>query len=148
MSKVEVDLANERAVVEYDPILVKIDSIEKAIEEVWYRVVYERVILGVEGITDSSDAQRLEQSISQMEGIRSASINYGSSQISVEYNPALVSLADVRKKIANSGYTVQSETAQTSAQAEKPVLYRACLHNSGSTFQLPRSVQICPACRD
>lgn len=116
VSKVEVNLANERAVVEYDPSLIKINAIEKAIEQVGYRVVYEKVILGVESITDSSDAQRLEQSISQMEGIRSASVNYGSSQVSVEYNPALVSLADVRKKIADSGYIVQSETAQASAQ--------------------------------
>ncbi|HEX2557882.1 MAG TPA: heavy metal translocating P-type ATPase [Nitrososphaera sp.] len=116
VSKVEVNLANERAVVEYDPSKIKVDAIEKAIKEAGYRVVYEKVILGIEGITDSSDAQRLEQSIGQMEGVRAVSVNYGSSQASVEYNPVLASLADIRKKIADSGYSVSSEAAQASAQ--------------------------------
>jgi len=116
VSKVEVNLANERAVVEYDPSQIKIDAIEKAIKEAGYRVVYEKVILGIEGVTDSSDAQRLEQNVAQMEGVRAVSVNYGSSQVNVEYNPVLVSLADIRKKIADSGYSVSSETAQASAQ--------------------------------
>jgi Cu+-exporting ATPase len=55
-------------------------------------------MLGVEGITDPSDAQRLEQSLAQMESVRSVSVNYGSLQVSVQYNSALVSLADIRKK--------------------------------------------------
>ncbi len=114
--KVEVNLASERAVLEYDPTKVGMDAIEQAIQEIGYRVVYEKVTLGIEGITDPVDARRLEQSLAQMEGVRSASVNYGSSQAGVEYNPALVSLADIRKKIADSGYIVQSETAQASAQ--------------------------------
>lgn len=116
ISKVEVNLANERAVLEYDPAKVGMDSIERAIQEIGYRVVYEKVALGVEGITDPADAQRLEQNLGQMEGIRLASVNYASSQAGVEYNPALISLADIRKRIADSGYIVQSETAQASAQ--------------------------------
>lgn len=116
VSKVEVNLANERAVLEYDPAKVRMDDIEKAVQDIGYRVIYEKVALGIEGITDSSDAQRLEQDLGQMEGVRSASVNYGSSHVNVEYNPALVSLADVRKKIADSGYSVLSESAQTSAQ--------------------------------
>jgi Cu+-exporting ATPase len=116
VSKVEVNLANERAVVEYDPSKIKIDAIEEAIKEAGYRIVYEKVILGIEGVTDSSDAQRLEHSIGQMEGVRAASVNYGSSQASVEYNLVLVSLAEIRKKITHSGYSVSSETAQASAQ--------------------------------
>jgi Cu+-exporting ATPase len=116
ISKVEVNLANEKAVLEYDPAKVRMDTIERAIEEIGYRVVYEKVNLGVEGITDLTDARRLEQNLGQMEGVRSVSVNYASSQASVEYNPALISLADIRKKIADSGYKVQSETSQTSAQ--------------------------------
>jgi len=116
ISKVEVNLANEKAVLEFDPSKVRMDAIERAIEEIGYRVVYERVNLGVEGITDLTDARRLEESLGQMEGVRSVAVNYASSQAGVEYNPALISLADIRKKIVSSGYKVQSETAQASAQ--------------------------------
>ncbi|NOJ27979.1 MAG: heavy metal translocating P-type ATPase [Nitrososphaera sp.] len=115
ISKVEVNLANERAVVEYDSARVRLDDIEKAIEQVGYSVVYENVILKVEGISDSSDAQRLEQSLARLEGIRQAFVNYGSAQVNVRYNPALVSLEDIRRKIADNGYSILSETEQASA---------------------------------
>lgn len=115
VSKVEVNLANERAVVEYNPAQVKLDDIERAIEEVGYKVVYEKIILKVEGISDSSDAQRLEQSLERLEGVRLVSVNYGNAQVNVQYNPALVSLADIRRKIGDSGYFILSETEQASA---------------------------------
>jgi Cu+-exporting ATPase len=116
VKKVEVNLANEKAVLEYDQTKVKISTIEKAIEEIGYKVVYEKLTLTVQGISDSSDAERLEQRLKQIEGVRSVSVNYGSSQVNVEYNSALLSLADIRKKIGDFGYEVLSETSAESAQ--------------------------------
>lgn len=115
VSKVDVNLAGERATVEYDPARVGISEIEKAVRDVGYKVVYESVSLKVEGITDSSDAQRLEQGLARMEGVRSASVNYGSMQVNISYNSALTSLADIRRKLADYGYAVLSETAHESA---------------------------------
>lgn len=115
VSKIEVNLASEKAAIEFDPARVSLQDIEKAIEAIGYRVAYEKVSLKVEGITDSADAQRLEEGILRMEGIRSASANYGNAQVLVEYNSALASLADIRKKIGDYGYSVISEDAQASA---------------------------------
>ena len=115
VSKVEVNLASEKAVVEYDPARVGISQIEKAVRDVGYKVVYENISLKVEGITDSSDAQRLEEGLAKMEGVRTASVNYGSMQVDASYNGALVSAGDIRKKIGDYGYAVLSETAQESA---------------------------------
>jgi Cu+-exporting ATPase len=115
VSRVEVNLASEKASVEFDPAKIGLPDIEKAVEEIGYRVVYEKVSLKVEGITDSADAQRLESGISRMEGVRSASANYGNAQVLIEYNPALVSLADIRKKVGDYGYSVVGESAQASA---------------------------------
>src|SRR5581483_1493085 len=111
ISKVEVNLANEKAVLEYDPSKVKLEAVEKAIEEVGYKVVYEKVALKLSGISDSSDAERLEDVLKQVEGVKTASVNYGTSQVNVEYNSALLSLADIRRKITGYGYDVLSETS-------------------------------------
>ena len=116
IKKIEVNLANEKATLEYDQSKVRLDTIEKAIEEVGYKVVYEKLGLNIGGISDSSDAERLEQKLSHLEGIKSLSVNYGNSQMSVEYNPALLSLTDIRKKIDDLGYDVLGETIGTSAQ--------------------------------
>ena len=113
-TRVEVNLAREKAVIDYDPAKVSLPDIEKAVEDVGYRVVYETVSLKVGGITDSSDAQRLERAIASMEGVKSASVNYGSLQVAAQYNSALLSLADIKRKIADYGYSVLSETAEKS----------------------------------
>src|SRR5437867_2533202 len=116
VSKVEVNLATEKAALEFDQSKVKLDTIEKAIEEVGYRVIYEKLVLKIGGISDSSDAQRLEQNLLHLEGIKALSANYGNSQVNVEYNPALLSLTDIRKKIGELGYEVLSENLELSAQ--------------------------------
>jgi P-type Cu+ transporter len=116
ISKIEVNLANEKATLEYDQSKVKLDTIEKAIEEVGYKVIYEKLALNIGGISDSSDAERLEQNLSHLEGIKSLSVNYGTSQMSIEYNPVLLSLADIKKMIVDLGYDVLNETIGASAQ--------------------------------
>jgi P-type Cu+ transporter len=116
ISQIEVNLANEKATLEYDQSKVRLDTIEKAIEEAGYKVVYEKLRLIIGGISDSSDAERLEQKLSHIEGIKSLSVNYGISQMSVEYNPALLSLTDIRKMIVDLVYDVLSETIGNSAQ--------------------------------
>jgi Cu+-exporting ATPase len=79
-------------------------------------VVYEKVALGVEGLSDSSDASTLEARLGRIEGVRRAFVNYVKSQIDLEYNSALVSLADIRKTIADKGYGVLSESPHASIQ--------------------------------
>src|SRR5437879_4204107 len=115
VNKVEVNLATEKATLEFDQTKVKLDSIEKAIEEIGYKVVYEKLTLKLGGISDSTDAERLEQKL-QLEGIKSVSVNYGSSQVNIEYNSALLSLADIRKKITRLGYEILSEDLGVSTQ--------------------------------
>jgi Cu+-exporting ATPase len=116
VKKCEVNLAAEKAVLEFDPSLVDLGTIEKAIEEVGYRVVYEKLTVKIGGITDSSDADRLEKLFRNLEGVRYASVNYGNGQILVEYNPALLSLSDVRQILNRSGYEVLSEDLSASAE--------------------------------
>ncbi|MBI3638804.1 MAG: copper-translocating P-type ATPase [Thaumarchaeota archaeon] len=116
VNKVEVNLATEKATLEFDQTKVKLDSIEKAIEEIGYKVVYEKLTLKLGGVSDSTDAERLEQKLHQLDGIKSASVNYGSSQVNIEYNSALLSLADIRRKITELGYEILSEDLGVSTQ--------------------------------
>src|SRR6266849_701502 len=116
VNKVEVNLATEKATLEFDQTKVKLDSIEKAIEEIGYKVVYEKLTLKLGGVSDSTDAERLEQKLHQLDGIKAASVNYGSAQVNIEYNSALLSLADIRRKITELGYEILSEDLGVSTQ--------------------------------
>jgi Cu+-exporting ATPase len=116
VEKVEVNLANEKAAIEYDATKITIDSVEQAIKEIGYKVVYEKIALKVGGISDLSDSGKIEKNLNQIHGIKSVSVNYGNSQINVEYNPALISTTDVKMRIGDIGYEILSETIGESAQ--------------------------------
>ena len=116
VKKCEVNLAAEKAVIEFNPSLVNLSNIEKAIEEIGYKVVYEKLTIKVGGITDSSDAGRLEKRLKELEGVKFASVSFGNSQVLVEYNQALLSLSDIRQTVNRSGYQILSEDLSASAE--------------------------------
>ena len=105
----EVNLGSEKAVLEFDSKATDIFKLEHAIEEAGYKVVYEKLTVKLEGLSDSSDTESLERKLQSSLGIKKTSINYGNSQATIEYNSALLSLSDIRKIIKNLGYEVISE---------------------------------------
>jgi P-type Cu+ transporter len=126
VEKVEVNLANEKAAIEYDATKITIDSVEQAIKEIGYKVVYEKIALKVGGISDLSDSGKIEKNLNQIHGIKSVSVNYGNSQINVEYNPALISTTDVKRRIGDIGYEILSETIGESAKILSRRNYAIC----------------------
>lgn len=116
VKKCEVNLASEKALIEFDPLEVDLSQIEKAVQSAGYKIVYEKLTLKVSGITDSSDADKLEKRLQGFEGIKSASVNYGTNQVLVEYNSALISLSDIRQFVAKSGYQIISEDLSATAE--------------------------------
>jgi Cu+-exporting ATPase len=136
VKKCEVNLAAEKATLEFDPSSVDLSSIEKAVEEAGYKVVYEKLSIKIGNITDSSDADKLENRLKQLEGVKSASVNFGNGQVLVEYNQALLSLSDIRQVINRSGYQILSEDLSASAEeVEAKKLKRLFL--IGIAFTIP-----------
>jgi Cu+-exporting ATPase len=116
VKKCEVNLAAEKAILEIDLSSTNLSTIEKAIEEIGYKVVYEKLMIKISGITDSNDTNRLEKRLRDLEGIKYASVNYGNGQVLIEYNQALLSLSDIRSIISKSGYQILSEDLSASAE--------------------------------
>jgi Cu+-exporting ATPase len=116
VTKCEVNLGAEKATLEFDSKITDISKLEKAIDDAGYRVVYEKINVRIDGITDASDARSLENKLSSKNGVRNASVNYGSGQAILEYNPSLLSVSDIRKIIKESGYNIISEDIQESPE--------------------------------
>lgn len=117
VDRFEVNLASQKASLEFDPDLVDLSKIEDAVRAAGYSVLYEKLTMKVGGITDSSDASNLEKRLQSVEGINNASANYGNSQIIIQYNSALIGLSDIRRFLAKSGYQILSEDLSASAEA-------------------------------
>lgn len=136
VKKCDVNLASEKAVLEFDPGLVSLERIEKAVREAGYRVVFEKLTVKIGGLTDSADADKLERRLRGLEGVRYAAVSFGNGQVLVEYNQALLSLADMRQAITKSGYQILSEDLSGSPEEAEARKVRK-LFFLGLAFTIP-----------
>ncbi len=101
-----VNLAAEKAIIDYDPNVTDQKTIEDAICGVGYRVIHQNVTLQISGMHCAICAQTIEKALKQKEGVYKAVVNFALETATVEYNPAQISLAGIKKVIRDVGYDV------------------------------------------
>jgi Cu+-exporting ATPase len=101
-----VNLAAEKAIIDYDPNVTDQEAIEDTISEVGYRVIHQNVTLKLSGMHCAVCAQTIEKALNQKEGVYKAAVNFALETATVEYNPAQISLEGIKKAIRDVGYGV------------------------------------------
>lgn len=104
VSKVQVNLGNELAFVEYDPSQVNLGDLEKAVTSAGYGTVNEKAILGIGGMTCATCEKTVTDALRHLDGVVSVSVNLATEKASVTYNQRMVSLADMKKAVEDAGY--------------------------------------------
>lgn len=112
----EVSFAAGKAIIVFNPRKVSLDRIEKTIIDLGYHVVYEKIKINVSGLRDQIDAGKLEEVLKRISGVKRVSVNYTNDQVFVEYNPALISLSDIKKAINEFGLDVIQEEFELSIE--------------------------------
>jgi len=136
IKKCEVNLAAEKAVLEFDSSLIDLEKIENALNAIGYSAVYEKFSVKITGITDSSDSEKLEKNLQEVEGVKEASVNYGNNQVVIKYNSVLLSISDLRRIISKLGFQILSEDdIVTSEEIEAQKLKK--LFIIGLVFSIP-----------
>ena len=101
---VVVNLVTEKATIDYEPDKLELQTIIERIERAGYGVSIVEAGFHVPQLNDQSDALRLERSLSQVEGIRSASANITLTNLNLTYIPTLISGNEILGKIAELGF--------------------------------------------
>ena len=101
-----VNFAAEKAIIEYNPDLVDQKTIENTIAESGYRVIHEKIVLQVGGMSCVNCAQSIEKALNSKEGVYNATVNFATEKVTVEYNPEQLSFAGIKKTIQDVGYQV------------------------------------------
>ncbi|HXW98908.1 MAG TPA: copper ion binding protein, partial [Methanomicrobiales archaeon] len=104
VTKAEVNLGLERAVVEYDPRKARLSDLQKAVADAGYEVVPERAILRIGGMTCATCVETNEAALRALPGVVEASVNLGAEKAYVTYIPSRTTLADMRRAIEDAGY--------------------------------------------
>jgi len=102
--QVTVNLASERASLEFDPTQLGQDDIIARIEKAGYGVAVGEAVLPIKRLSDESDAQRLARALSKLEGVVEAQVSYGTEKATIRYIPTLVSQNDLRRTVREAGF--------------------------------------------
>jgi P-type Cu+ transporter len=109
-----VNYANEKAVVEFDPAAVGLARFISSINELGYQAITETVILPVLDL-DVSRIHELEQVITSIDGVLKTIVNATTGTIELEYIPGQVGLRDLRRTIEKSGFRLPQQVEGRSA---------------------------------
>lgn len=100
----EVNLGNETVRLEYDPSRLKLADLEKAVTDVGYEVVHERVTIKVGGMTCVMCVGAIEDALKRLDGITGANVNLSSEKAYITYNPYMTTVSEMEKAILDAGY--------------------------------------------
>jgi Cu+-exporting ATPase len=106
VTQATVNLAAEKAIIDYDPAVVDQKAIEDAIVAVGYQVIHEKIVLQIGGMSCINCAKSIEKALSKREGVYNAAINFAAEKLTVEYNPEQISVAGIKKTVQDVGYQV------------------------------------------
>ncbi len=118
-----VNLATEKATVEYEPSMVNEAKMAEVVKGLGYGVRErqpEQLTFGVTGMTCASCSGRVERALSKVPGVTSANVNLATEKATVQFEPTLVSMADFRKAVEEAGYGVLEEQPKAEDGAEDP----------------------------
>jgi len=114
--KASVNIATEKGQVEYDSNTIDIQAILKGVEDAGYKAILdeekstEKVTLKIKGMTCTACASQVEKSLSKVEGIIAANVNFAVEKITVKYDPKKVRLIDMQKKVSDLGYELEDSS--------------------------------------
>ncbi|MCK5588566.1 MAG: heavy metal translocating P-type ATPase, partial [Candidatus Lokiarchaeota archaeon] len=106
VNKASVNFNLERATITYDPSRVKLQDFVKTIEDVGYGVGTGKVTIVIGNMSCSSCAATIEEVLNEVDGVKSAVVNFATEKATVEYIPTITNLSALKKAIIDAGYDV------------------------------------------
>lgn len=128
--KAAVNLAVEKAAVEYDVKRVSPEQLIEVIRDTGYDVVLDKVELRLKGMTCAACAARLEKALNRLDGVVKASVNFAMGNATVEYNASQVTVGDMIKAVQRAGYDAEEKTRED-GDTEKKEREREIRHLRG-----------------
>jgi Cu+-exporting ATPase len=141
-----VNLATERATVQYDPAKTTPDALLETVRATGYEPLTQSLDLGITGMTCAACVGRVERGLEKVDGVLGATVNLATERATVTYLPAQTSLAHLKRAVRDAGYgTLETDTGQDRGDAEREARARELEHLRGdvtfaAAFAVPLTV--------
>jgi len=136
-----VNLSSERATVDFEPNKLQLTEMIARVNRAGYGVATGEADLIIQRLSDDNDARRLERALTNLEGVLEAQVNFTTEKARVKYVPTIVTQAELRRAIANTGFEAlelggEAEDAEAKAREDEINLQRRLLI-VGLIFTIP-----------
>ncbi len=142
-----VNLAAEKARVEYDPITATPAAIVEQVHKTGFSVPLQTLDMRITGMTCASCAARLERVLNQLPGVE-ARVNLASEKARLRYMPGLATPEDLVAAVARAGFfaTPITEASRAEEKTRKAAEYRRefRVFLIAALFTLPLLAQMAP----
>ena len=115
-----VNLASERATVEFAPNGAEVVALVSAVRDAGYDVPTEKLSLPIGGMTCASCVGHVERALNKVDGVIKASVNLATEKATVTFVPGVAGLAEFQQAVADAGYEVL-EVPEAAAEGEEEV---------------------------
>jgi Cu+-exporting ATPase len=126
-----VNFALENALVEFDPSIVTVESIEKTVQDLGYKVTAVsrefsesplKTTVSVGGMTCAACVRRVESVLGALDGVTGASVNLATGKATLVHEPMWAGVSSVAKALEESGYEylgIPEDSAEDPAEAAR-----------------------------
>jgi copper-(or silver)-translocating P-type ATPase len=123
--KAGVNLASEKAQIDYDELLTSPAELVRTIEKTGFTVPSRTVELQLIGMTCAACASRIEKVLNKIDGVE-ATVNFATEKARVAFNPALADMNTLLEAVRKAGYDAHEVVAASQAEekARREALYR------------------------
>lgn len=118
VSRVAVNLATGRVLVEYDPSSITIHHLIARIKRAGYGVVTSETEFAVTGLSDVVDLERLSNELNTINGVLSITPSLVSKTVRVEYVPTVVTQDFLRDILLSKGFQVIESSPEEDVEAK------------------------------
>ena len=136
-----VNLASERAVVEFDPSRANLAEMVARIERAGYGIAAGLAEIPLRRLADDTDARRLVKVLAALDGTLEVRVSVANESVRVKYVPTILSQGEIRRAISRAGLEAletegQSEDMEARARAHEIASQRKLLI-LGLVFSVP-----------
>lgn len=161
VSSVVVNLASEKAYVDFDPGRTTTEDLKTAIEKIGYKASgvemdgktlsspqisgEQDIALNIGGMTCAACAQNVEKALKKTKGISKANVNLATERANITFDPGVIDLDKIGAVVDSAGYEVLGteevdREEQKMDDARKRMFWAWCLTTPIALWMLPEMI--------
>ncbi|GEL67486.1 heavy metal translocating P-type ATPase [Marinilactibacillus psychrotolerans] len=136
VQEANVNLATEKLNISYDESLLSVEEIQSTVAQVGYKALTgrEHKSFNIEGMTCASCAQTVEKATGTLNGVISSSVNLATEKMTVDYDPAILTVSDITQAVADSGYAAHEDIDSMNTAEDSKMKKGKYIHSMWKRF--------------